>query len=185
MYTDTMLSPQVFATGREMLGAAFPKLTEDWFRVLLAQTVGAAFTNDRFTAAVNDLIRTCEYPEPTVARILDFDRKITLLDYIAMCEKWTLGLGKFYKMVRKADATHQPLWASIEDIERYRLPFVEQKDETPEASPTEDEPPAPLEIAERVRAEMQTLAMKARTRLSAEEFETNKRRAQEALERDK
>ena len=98
-----------------------------------------------------------------------------------MCEKWRLGLGKFYKMVRQADATHQVLWASTDDIEKYRLPFFEREDLSREFSLDEDESSAPPEVIEKVRAEMEALAMKAKTRLSQKEFEAKRKAAQEAL----
>lgn len=104
-----------------MLRAAFPKLSTDWFKVLLAQAADAGFTNERFTAAVNELIRTCEYPEPTIARILNFDRKITLLDYRGYCEKCAEGMGKFWLLVRKQTDFLPALWARTEDCERYGI----------------------------------------------------------------
>ncbi len=164
------------------LHEAFPRLSEGWFSVLSARLKAEAFSGERLTAAVDDLIKTCEYPEPTIARVLAFDRKVTLLDYEAMCEKWTQGLGKFYKMVRKADTTHQPLWASTDDIERCRLPVYETP-RAPTPLPPDDSSvgvPMPAEL----KQELESTTMTTKTRLSQDAFESSRKRAQGALRDD-
>ncbi len=183
VYGQGSISPTTSAREMKKIRDAFPKISDGWYSVLSMQLKANGFTDERLTSAVNDLIATCEYPEPTIARILAFDRKVTFLDYPAMCEKWAQGLGKFYRMVRRADPTHQPLWASTDDVERYHLPVVEREEHNPQgATPRAPrEVPASKEVVEKVRAEMDALTMKAKTRLSREAFEANRKRAQEAL----
>lgn len=36
------------------------------------------FTDQRFIDATNNLIKTCQYPEPTIANILGYDKKIKI-----------------------------------------------------------------------------------------------------------
>ena len=163
-----------------MLHVAFPKLSSDWFKVLFIQVAKQGFTNERFLAAVNDLISTCEYPEPTFARFLSFDKKIELLDHPGYCEKCNQGLGQFYRLVRKGTSTVQALWAKIEDVEKYGLSIVST--EKREAMKEVEGPIAPKEMAAKVLGEMENLTMKARTRMPRNEFEARRKSAMEALQ---
>lgn len=64
--------------------AAFPSLPIGFYEVIMDRLKDAGFTDERFTDAVNNVIDTCEYPNPTIAKFLKFDEHIELLTYKQM-----------------------------------------------------------------------------------------------------
>ena len=62
------------ALGIVKLKRAFPKLNEGWYLILEEMLDEEKFTDARFTDAINNLIKTCPYPEPTIANIIGYDR---------------------------------------------------------------------------------------------------------------
>lgn len=63
------------------LKRAFPKLGEGWYLMLEEMIDEENFTDRRFDDAVKNLIKTCLYPEPTIANVLSFDRLSKLWTY--------------------------------------------------------------------------------------------------------
>ena len=60
------------------LKSAFPKLSVEWYEILKKRLIEKGFTKQRFFDAVNYTIDNCIYPEPTIAQILSYDKKIYL-----------------------------------------------------------------------------------------------------------
>lgn len=60
---------------------AFPKLPGGWYSILEEMLDDEQFSNDRLNDAVKNLIKVCQYPEPTVANLLSYDKKIKLYTY--------------------------------------------------------------------------------------------------------
>ena len=65
--------------------AAFPALTPEFFKILVDRLVEKGFSDERLTDSVNNLIDTCQYPTPTLANILSFDKRVKILDYNQVC----------------------------------------------------------------------------------------------------
>ncbi|NWF87918.1 MAG: hypothetical protein HXY50_00485 [Ignavibacteriaceae bacterium] len=60
------------------LKKSFPKLPIGFYDVLEQLLDEEKFTDKRLIDATNNLIKTCQYPEPTIANILGYDKKIKI-----------------------------------------------------------------------------------------------------------
>lgn len=76
IYGSGNVTPEAFAHGVVKIKKAFPKLPETWYDILDEALDAEDFTDERFKDAVWYLIRTCVYPEPTIANILGYDKKV-------------------------------------------------------------------------------------------------------------
>lgn len=81
VYQSGKVTPEVLADGIIMLKKAFPKLPLGWYDVLDTMLDEEKFNNIKFKHAVNNLIKTCPYPEPTIANIIGFDKKVKVYNY--------------------------------------------------------------------------------------------------------
>ena len=79
------------------LKQAFPKLPKAWFDLLEEFILQEQFTNHRLNDAVNNLIKTCIYPEPTVANLLSYDKKIKFYTYNDILDILHAGLINPFK----------------------------------------------------------------------------------------
>lgn len=61
--------------------AAFPALAPEFYKVLIERLKDKEFSDQRMTDAINNVIDTCQYPTPTLANFLSYDRRMKLLDY--------------------------------------------------------------------------------------------------------
>lgn len=69
------LTPICLAESGLRLQTTFPSLPIGFYQILNERIVANGITNERLIKAVNHVIDTCHYPTPTVADIIDFDRK--------------------------------------------------------------------------------------------------------------
>ena len=76
LYGEGKVSPECLALNIVKLKDAFPKLENGWYRQLQRFLETERFTDNRFNDAVENLIKTCLYPEPTIATVLGWDKKI-------------------------------------------------------------------------------------------------------------
>lgn len=85
------------------LRKAFPQLPAGFFEILLDRVEGTGFTDKRLTDAVNNLIDNFNYPNPTIANIIGFDKRVKLLTYSQLCdiENGCPGSFKDYCRVRR------------------------------------------------------------------------------------
>ena len=65
--------------------AAFPALNPDFFKILIERLREKEFTDERLNDAVNNVIDNCQYPTPTLANFLSFDKRIKVLSYDELC----------------------------------------------------------------------------------------------------
>jgi hypothetical protein len=111
------------AEGVARIKKAFPQVSSGFFDVLLEEIKRIGFTDKRFEDAVTNLIHGCEYPVPTIARLVSWDKKIQLYNYYHMCDKvdkFGSTVWETYKKVVLPGRT-KPVWASMADIETYNL----------------------------------------------------------------
>lgn len=102
---------------------AFPNLSVQFYDILFERIKDKQFNDERLIAAVNHVIDTCTYPNPAVAQFLSFDKHIELLDYTEYCNFSTENGNKgnrFYRAV-KIEGYNRPMYAKIQDIEKYKL----------------------------------------------------------------
>lgn len=65
--------------------ACFPAISPEFYKVLMERIKEKGFSDDRLSDSVNNLIDNFQYPNPTLANILSFDRKVKVLDYNQVC----------------------------------------------------------------------------------------------------
>lgn len=56
-------------------------MPDGWYEVLNEMIDVEGFTDKRLIDATTNLIKTCQYPEPTIANILSFDKTQKLYTY--------------------------------------------------------------------------------------------------------
>jgi hypothetical protein len=81
------LSQPVIAENMAKIKAAFPGLPVGFYAILAERLKEKNFCNDRLKDAVNHVIETCIYPQPTIANFLSFDKRKKLFTYDDMLKK--------------------------------------------------------------------------------------------------
>ena len=81
IYGKGEVSAEVLGLGTIALKKAFPRLSKDWYDILEECLDDVGFTDERFIQAIKSLIMTCQYPEPTIANLTGFDRRVKLFTY--------------------------------------------------------------------------------------------------------
>jgi hypothetical protein len=106
-----------------LIKAAFPKLENLYFDILIEMLKDDNFVDDRLKDAVKHVIKTCVYPEPTIANFLSYDKNIKVYDYsqyLKLVNELGTKTGELYKSVRSHNA-EKPVWVHVNDIEKYKL----------------------------------------------------------------
>lgn len=100
---------------------AFPDLDPNFYDVLLEMAKEQGMTDTRLMDSVKNTIINCQYPTPTVANFLSYDKKIKLYDYSDMLKMHQLDRNVF-KIYRPIiiHGQNKPLWAHKCDIENYK-----------------------------------------------------------------
>ena len=104
-----------------LLKNTFPKLKKEWFAILYDFLKEDKFTNERLTAAVRECIRTCVYPEPAMAEILSFDRKIELFYYEDMMKKLSENGIRIWDHYTNIEIDGKSCWCSNSDYDKYKF----------------------------------------------------------------
>jgi len=103
--------------------AAFPALPDAFFGILASRIIDNNFCNERLTDAVNHVIDTCQYPNPSVAEFVSFDRKIKVLTYEDMLAKSNeMGheIWESYRAVQFRNRAKK-VWVHVNDVKMYNL----------------------------------------------------------------
>lgn len=127
VYGQGKVSTETFALCTIDIKKAFPKLPISWYDVLESMLNEERFTNERLIDATKSLIKNCQYPEPTLANIISFDKtiKVYLWDEL-------LALTKDYSPESRRDYLNnfaainyygEQRYARKDYIERYNLPI--------------------------------------------------------------
>ena len=66
---------------------AFPDLSNEFVNVLIERAKDKGFNDVRFTDAINNVVDNCQYPKPTLANFLSYDKRIKIYSYSEMCRK--------------------------------------------------------------------------------------------------
>lgn len=106
------------------LRKAFPQVQADFTDVLLERAKEKNWTDERLTDAVNNLIDTCQYPTPTLANVLSFDKRIKTYTYNEMCDMaYDYGKSVWQTYLRLDDDFARGRYAHMSDVANYRLPL--------------------------------------------------------------
>jgi len=93
------------------LKLAFPALEPGFYLLLKEGLRLYNFTDQRLYDAINNCIYTCIYPTPTIANIIQFDKKIKLFSYREVLEQndKRIPMSEFIA-VRKDEAQKKPYY---------------------------------------------------------------------------
>lgn len=107
------------AVGR--LSKAFPGLTEGFHDVFADRIKEIGFSNDRLMDAVNHVIDNCQYPQPTIAQFIGFDKRVKMYDYQQIVNM-NSDDGEYPRKVFKYfSRLESGFYANNKDIEKYGL----------------------------------------------------------------
>jgi hypothetical protein len=105
---------------------AFPTLSEEFYDIFLDRIKENEFTNNKLHDAINNVIDNCIYPLPTIAQFLTFDKEIKMYNYSQIL-KIQQDTGQAFKCYRPIKSNYKIiLWASLEDIEKYKLQLLNE-----------------------------------------------------------
>ncbi len=106
-----------------LIKAAFPKLENLYFDILKEMLKDEGFVDDRLKDSVKNVIKTCVYPEPTIANFLSYDKNMKVYDYnqyLKLVDEIGAKTSDLYKSVRFGNA-QKPAWVHVNDIQKYKL----------------------------------------------------------------
>jgi hypothetical protein len=86
IYRDNVASPLILAQESAKIQVAFPKLDKLFFTILTERLVKNEFTEQRLKDAVGYLMDNFKYQTPTVADIISFDKKISLISQLELLD---------------------------------------------------------------------------------------------------
>lgn len=117
------LDQKVVAQELAKVKVAFPALPRDFFTLLTNRFMEKGFTDQRLKDAVNNVIDTCQYPTPTLANFLSFDKRVKILSYDELCNLASKGEAKFESYYRYS-INGKPFYVRQCDKELYNLPDI-------------------------------------------------------------
>lgn len=68
---------------------AFPSLPKDFFALFIERMKEKGFNDQRMIDSINHVIDNCQFPTPTMANFLSFDKRVKVLTYAEMCNQVT------------------------------------------------------------------------------------------------
>lgn len=95
---------------------AFPAMSSDFLFLLTDRIKNKRFTRLQLTAAIENLIDNYTYPQPKIADIISFDKKVKLYTYNEVCRLVDQG-DRFESYKRLKDGRY----ARTHDIELFNL----------------------------------------------------------------
>jgi len=119
VYKDKLTTKGVI-TNVAKIKKSFPGLPIGFYQVFDERLKANNFTDERLTDAVNHVIDTCVYPQPTIAQFISFDKRIKVYTYSQYCKLCDEGTGKNYHPVAVGENT-RPVWVHENDINQYNL----------------------------------------------------------------
>ena len=104
------------------IAKAFPQLPEGFYEILNQRLREKEFTDKRLIDAVNHVIDTCQYPIPTAANFLSYDRSVEILTHSDLVGLLSGDKNVFdkYEPIR-LPGSDMPLYARKEDVIKYGL----------------------------------------------------------------
>lgn len=100
---------------------AFPALAPEFFQVLIERMKEKGFSDKRMYDAVNHVIDHCQYPTPTLANFLSFDKRVKILDYHQLCSQ-VLRQEASWDDFDKIKINGKIYWVRKSEKELYNIP---------------------------------------------------------------
>ena len=101
--------------------AAFPALPKEFFKLFIDRVKDKGFTSERLTDAVNHVIDNCQYPTPTLANFLSFDKRVKVFDYNQLSAMVARQEAKFDSFTR-ITITGKPYFVRTSDKHIFNIP---------------------------------------------------------------
>jgi hypothetical protein len=104
------------------IAKAFPQLPGGFYEVLNRRLKEKEFTDKRLMDAVNHVIDTCQYPVPTIANFISYDKNVQILTYADLVKQLNDDKGSwdYYDQI-KVPGINKPRYARKEDVSKYNL----------------------------------------------------------------
>lgn len=105
---------------------AFPDLPSEFFEVFQDMIKSEGFTDERLTDAVDNVIKTCIYPRPTIAQFISFDKRVKVYKYpeiIKMVEDGDPAAFDRYKRI-VMEGLPEAVWIHQNDIAKYNIKSI-------------------------------------------------------------
>jgi hypothetical protein len=80
LYQGELTTP-VIIKAVKMISQAFPTLPKEFFDVLTERLKANGFCDERLMDSVNNVLDTFQYPTPTIAEFISYDRRTKLYTY--------------------------------------------------------------------------------------------------------
>lgn len=105
------------------------KVDDEFIDILTDRIKANNFSNERLIDAVNNLIDTNPYKTFNIADIISFDKKIKTYTYDQICNM-AQGSKNIFQLYKRIYVNGKDIgtYASVQDIEIYRLKVVEKKE---------------------------------------------------------
>jgi len=127
IYKQGSVSADVLGSGIKTIANAFPELPKGWYDVLKDMMKDEGFDNERFSAAVKNLVKNCIYPKPTIANMLSYDKTVKIFNYIELLEHTEnyspQTREEYLNSYDKVDFYGVLKYAKKEDVVRFNLPL--------------------------------------------------------------
>jgi hypothetical protein len=115
------LTPDNIVLQATKIVKAFPSVSNSFIDLLIERIKDKGFSDRRLNDAVNFVIDNCQYPNPTLANFLSFDKRIKILDYDELCSAVVKQETKFdnYTPIK---INGKSFFVRKKDKELYNLP---------------------------------------------------------------
>jgi len=99
----------------------FPTLHKDYYSILAERIKENNFTDKKLEDAINFVIDNCVYPQPSIAQFIQFDVKVKTKTYKELLKLLEIDKSIFSKYERIDIESSEPVFALVDDIEKYGL----------------------------------------------------------------
>jgi hypothetical protein len=103
------------------LKMAFPQLPAGFYDVLMDRVKENGFTDQRLKDSINKLIDNFTYPNPSIANIISFDKRVKLNSYSELIEIQN-RTGRAFEDYCKIKKNGKLFWISKAEKEQFNVP---------------------------------------------------------------
>lgn len=120
LYND-VLTPECVVQNTAKIEIAFPSLPTEFHKLFQQRIKDKGFTDKRLTDAVNNVIDTCVYPQPTIANFLNYDKNVEIYTYYQMVEMNNETRNPFQYFTKIDIGIEKPMYVRNEIFEKYNF----------------------------------------------------------------
>jgi hypothetical protein len=101
---------------------AFPDLPSEFFEIFQEMIKSEGFTDERLFDAVDNVIKTCLYPKPTIAQFISWDKRIKVYKYpdiVKMVDDDPKAFERYKRI--EMEGLPEAVWIHVNDIAKYGI----------------------------------------------------------------